>query len=450
VSEDKYGNRSSDASTNEITIDLTPPEAPTVNGTSGDDPSPMITGTMDPDSATFAVSLAGTVYSLGKDESLTVDGKGGWSLKPAKPLSVGRHDAVAVSADQYGNRSSDTSVDEIEILEKKTESITPPSLDIPTVKSASVTVARPPIEGTWDEKSGTSLKVTLADRSYVLGTDENLTSDGSGNWVLNVPAPLRDGVYDIKVDTTAPGGLATTDSTANELLVDAAGPASPTVNLYSGSTSPAEISGTWDAGSAATLTVKLNGRTFELGQSIGFYNDDKGNWRLQNGETLPPGSYDVVATSTDKAGRTSSDQTKFEILVKAVESAQPVPQPIVETDCGTEIAKLLVLSPLMFETAKSKMKPEGQATIARAAELMASCPDKKFQIAGHTDSRASSAYNQALSERRAVQVRKALVAAGVPSSRLSAVGYGEARPLASNETDEGMTLNRRIEITVIN
>jgi outer membrane protein OmpA-like peptidoglycan-associated protein len=121
-----------------------------------------------------------------------------------------------------------------------------------------------------------------------------------------------------------------------------------------------------------------------------------------------------------------------------------------ETDCGAEISKLLVLSPLMFETAKSRMKPEGMATIEKAAQLIASCPDKKFQIAGHTDSRASTAYNQALSERRAVQVRRALVAAGVAPSRLSAVGFGEAKPLASNETDEGMTLNRRIEITVIN
>jgi len=67
---------------------------------------------------------------------------------------------------------------------------------------------------------------------------------------------------------------------------------------------------------------------------------------------------------------------------------------------------------------------------------------------GHTDSTGSTSYNQALSERRAVAVRGALIARGANAANLTAVGYGESRPIASNGTREGRARNRRTEFKV--
>ena len=72
-----------------------------------------------------------------------------------------------------------------------------------------------------------------------------------------------------------------------------------------------------------------------------------------------------------------------------------------------------------------------------------------IEVAGHTDSVGSDAYNQQLSERRAGSVAAYLSGHGVPSSRMVTIGAGEAHPVASNETDEGRAQNRRVEITIV-
>ena len=71
------------------------------------------------------------------------------------------------------------------------------------------------------------------------------------------------------------------------------------------------------------------------------------------------------------------------------------------------------------------------------------------RIEGHTDSDGRASYNKKLSDRRAKSVRRYLVAAGVKSARLVAVGYGEEKPIDSNKTDEGKSNNRRVEFTIL-
>jgi len=70
-------------------------------------------------------------------------------------------------------------------------------------------------------------------------------------------------------------------------------------------------------------------------------------------------------------------------------------------------------------------------------------------VAGHTDSVGTDSYNQGLSERRANAVKDYLTAQGIKASRLTARGYGESRPVASNDTDEGRAENRRVELIVL-
>jgi outer membrane protein OmpA-like peptidoglycan-associated protein len=452
VTEDAYGNRASDATVGEITIDLTGPAPPTIAALSGDDPQPVLAGTMDPESRTFAVAVAGKVYTLGRDAALLVDARGNWSLKLPEALKPGRYDVIAVATDANGNRSSDDTRDELEILEKKSEAAPAPGIvaQPPTIQVTAATVPRPELAGTWSEMPGSSLAVTLAGETYRLGEATGLVSDGQGNWRLPVPVPLRDGTYDVEVVSTGADGAVLRDATAGELTVDAMGPASPTVGLFSGEKSPERITGTWAEGDAQTLSVTVAGSTHTLGTAPSLTTDGKGNWALVLDAPLPPGSYDVVAVNADARGRTAADQTRFEILVKELVMAQPVPAPMPGRDCNAELAQLLILRPITFETARARIRPEAAPAIAGIAQLMKDCPHLKFTVSGHTDSRASTPYNQALSERRAVAVRKALIAAGVEPARLQAVGLGERQPLASNGTAEGRALNRRIEITAIN
>ncbi|MCB1686832.1 MAG: OmpA family protein, partial [Pseudomonadales bacterium] len=75
-------------------------------------------------------------------------------------------------------------------------------------------------------------------------------------------------------------------------------------------------------------------------------------------------------------------------------------------------------------------------------------PSTSAVIEGHTDSRGAEDYNQNLSQRRAAAVLEALTNSGIPRSRLSSVGYGESRPVASNDTDAGRAKNRRVTVVV--
>lgn len=81
--------------------------------------------------------------------------------------------------------------------------------------------------------------------------------------------------------------------------------------------------------------------------------------------------------------------------------------------------------------------------------MMDKSPNMKVEIGGHTDSLGPDEYNQLLSQRRAEAVKKYLERLGVNAERIKAVGYGESRPVASNETQEGRRLNRRTEFTIL-
>ncbi|RDX35851.1 flagellar motor protein MotB [Kangiella sp. HD9-110m-PIT-SAG07] len=101
---------------------------------------------------------------------------------------------------------------------------------------------------------------------------------------------------------------------------------------------------------------------------------------------------------------------------------------------------------LNFDVDKYQIKPEMVSEIAKVAEFLRQYPSVNAQIQGHTDSTGSNQYNQGLSERRAGAVKDYLINNfGIDDSRLSAVGYGEERPIADNSTTEGRALNRRAE-----
>jgi OOP family OmpA-OmpF porin len=102
-----------------------------------------------------------------------------------------------------------------------------------------------------------------------------------------------------------------------------------------------------------------------------------------------------------------------------------------------------------FELDSATLTSDSRVTLdAVAADLLAH-PRLKVELQGHTDSSGSSAYNQALSQRRADSVSDYLVIKGVSSSQVSAKGYGETQPIADNATTTGRTQNRRVVMTVL-
>ncbi len=101
-----------------------------------------------------------------------------------------------------------------------------------------------------------------------------------------------------------------------------------------------------------------------------------------------------------------------------------------------------------FQRASFDLDPKSYPTLNKLAEAANRCPTLIVEIEGHTDAEGTPERNQRLSDRRANSVRNYLAKAGVDPNRLKAVGYGQDRNIASNDTPEGRARNRRIEFVV--
>lgn len=103
---------------------------------------------------------------------------------------------------------------------------------------------------------------------------------------------------------------------------------------------------------------------------------------------------------------------------------------------------------ILFDVDSTAIRPALRTDLMTVARHLQLYPDSMVSVVGHTDSTGSALYNQTLSERRALAVMTVLRDGGVPSARLVATGRGEDEPIASNLTDAGRALNRRVEIVI--
>lgn len=117
-------------------------------------------------------------------------------------------------------------------------------------------------------------------------------------------------------------------------------------------------------------------------------------------------------------------------------------QPVVE---GSKI----VLKNVFFDFNKSRIRKESFAELDNIYKLLQEKPELKIEISGHTDNKGNDKLNLKLSESRAKAVMDYLVKKGISKNRLTAKGYGKNQPIASNDTDEGRQLNRRVEMRVV-
>ena len=120
----------------------------------------------------------------------------------------------------------------------------------------------------------------------------------------------------------------------------------------------------------------------------------------------------------------------------------------VQPSCQREVDKALADGGVVFAFGSVEVDPAARAVLDRVAEALLACPGQRVEVGGHTDSAGDAEVNRRISEARAVAVTRYLTRAGVPEERLTAVGYGETRPVADNSTPEGRRQNRRIEFQI--
>lgn len=106
------------------------------------------------------------------------------------------------------------------------------------------------------------------------------------------------------------------------------------------------------------------------------------------------------------------------------------------------------LSDVLFDTARHELKPGAREKLARVSGILSAHPGLKLEVEGHADSRGSTEYNQNLSERRAESVRNYLVSQNIAPAMVTSIGFGENKPVATNDTPAGQQQNRRVELIV--
>jgi len=114
-----------------------------------------------------------------------------------------------------------------------------------------------------------------------------------------------------------------------------------------------------------------------------------------------------------------------------------------------EVITLVLSGDTNFEFNKATLLPNAYASFKGIISTMKEHPNYKWEVGGHTDAVGSDSYNMKLSKQRAQAVVDYLVSQGVNRSSLTMVGYGERNPIATNDTDEGRSMNRRVEIKLL-
>ena len=105
---------------------------------------------------------------------------------------------------------------------------------------------------------------------------------------------------------------------------------------------------------------------------------------------------------------------------------------------------------IFFDYDKFELKPESFPELKRLVKFLKENPDAKVEISGHTDNSGTDEYNQNLSAKRAQAVVEYLISEGCKKEFLKSKGYGESKPINTNETEEGRANNRRVEFSFLN
>ncbi|MGK5086095.1 OmpA family protein [Bdellovibrionota bacterium FG-2] len=103
---------------------------------------------------------------------------------------------------------------------------------------------------------------------------------------------------------------------------------------------------------------------------------------------------------------------------------------------------------LLFDSGSAALKPQAIANLNALGDILAKYPDNKIRVEGYTDDVGTTTFNEDLSKRRAEAVRELLTSRGVRADQMVALGQGKNSPIASNDTPEGRSRNRRVELHI--
>jgi outer membrane protein OmpA-like peptidoglycan-associated protein len=178
-------------------------------------------------------------------------------------------------------------------------------------------------------------------------------------------------------------------------------------------------------------------------------------YAVVSGSKLLPGSVEINDTTITVAGTpaTADDKSAIEGEVETLNS-NPLTA-LAELNApadeqAVEAIEAIDLQGIEFDVNEATIRPESIAILDNAADVLTKFPSVNFEIGGHTDTTGNADSNQRLSEARARAVLDYLVGKGIAADRLTAVGFGETKPLASPEnTDADKQRNRRIEFTQV-
>ena len=114
----------------------------------------------------------------------------------------------------------------------------------------------------------------------------------------------------------------------------------------------------------------------------------------------------------------------------------------------TAVPKRFVFDNLNFETGSTQLTPDSVPTVESLVVILKAYPNVAVSLEGHTDNTGDAGANKKLSLDRAVAVKGIMVKGGIAEARIGTDGYGEEKPIASNDTEEGRAKNRRTELVV--
>jgi outer membrane protein OmpA-like peptidoglycan-associated protein len=324
--------------------------APTVNGYTGNNVTPTITGTWPEAAAKTAehnlqVKLGDTTYELGKNPELTSDGNGNWQLIPSANLAEGSLDVLPSLVGKAGLATVAGAT-----VAKAVIDLTPPAMPAFTAHD---TKAPWPfaISGTWAEEPGNTLSATLNGVTYDLGKSPELTSDGKGNFTFNPKVDLKPGSYDIDFSTNDAAGNSAKQTLTAAIVIPEPAPAETPAEpepkpaependaavapmfaaqiepVVAGSVWPYAITGAWDAKPGRTLSAVVAGRTYVLGRGMALTETGPGKFSFAPAAKLPPGSYDVDFITADSSGQTLKTTVKAGIVIPEAVKVEPPPPP---------------------------------------------------------------------------------------------------------------------------
>lgn len=187
----------------------------------------------------------------------------------------------------------------------------------------------------------------------------------------------------------------------------------------------------------ATYAARGNEQFMTIGT---FLPNNRSNKKLVNKNGSVPSAYYFI-DGISLVQVTPGEEAKEEEIL-------PETDPEEEKDT-LRAGRAFVLQNILFETDKDRLLPQSYVELNRLHAILLEYPQMKIEIQGHTDDRASAEHNLDLSQRRAKAVVNYLKSKDISPERLSWKGFGETRPIASNETEEGRSLNRRVEFMIV-